>query len=485
MLAANANRNVFRIATFHHGSEFERIIVALGSQATFIERIPVTDNRHMRKWVQQLDKYIDAVVPPEYMSLAGVSDDDGDFVTSARAAAAQVRDESMRSAQKREEEALDRFAGNRRDPSGQPAYDDEKRATSRFSRMERPEGAPQTRASATYEQPPQPQRPYQTYSAEPADGYTRPNRPGTYRSTLDYDTPGTAYGSARQQYDSYTGERQYSSGGAPQYSSNAGAQPYAPNGPQRPYGADAGAQQYAPAGAQQGYASADTSRQYSTQNAPQREAAAQPVFDSTEYMRRPRKPVPRETESVISSLDLHGVLLNAVLVDGSFLRYALERQAFFFFFYMHWVRRGMLVYVSDASVNQATMNELQFARINPDALRTRDKASRDSRASRIKTADIVFDNCEGFIEDTADMDLSNKLLVCDSIRPEQFSILNSRHLSRIAVLTPDVDERFVTMAELEAMIALYMRREPREVNTSDWVRLMGNFKLKQEIFRLD
>ena len=66
-----------------------------------------------------------------------------------------------------------------------------------------------------------------------------------------------------------------------------------------------------------------------------------------------RRPLPKPIEAVVNSLGLDGVLLNAGLVDGSFLRYVLERRIIFAAWRRGWINKRTRAYVADASVSQA------------------------------------------------------------------------------------------------------------------------------------
>ena len=114
MLAGNEGRLVRRVTSFYDGDRFERDLVSISGVTTYVERIPATDQRTMRAWVLQLDRYVDAFTPPYYTALAGVNDEDGEELRSARAQAAEMRDESRRADEQRESEELDRLAAEAR-----------------------------------------------------------------------------------------------------------------------------------------------------------------------------------------------------------------------------------------------------------------------------------------------------------------------------------------------------------------------------------
>ena len=108
-LTGNECKLVRRVVSFHGGDAFERDLVSISGVTTCIERIPAPDQRTMRAWVMQLDRYIDMITPPRYTALAGINDDDGEELHSRRAQAAEMRDEARRADEAREEEELDRL----------------------------------------------------------------------------------------------------------------------------------------------------------------------------------------------------------------------------------------------------------------------------------------------------------------------------------------------------------------------------------------
>ena len=198
--------------------------------------------------------------------------------------------------------------------------------------------------------------------------------------------------------------------------------------------------------------------------------------------------MPKPIEAVVNSLGLDGVLLNAGLVDGSFLRYVLERRIIFAAWRRGWINKRTRAYVADASVSQATMAELQLAGVKTDALRTRDSASAARRAQKIEQANVLFESVDGLLEDAraqgTRLNLSGKLLICDTIRAEQIEPLRALGLSRVAVFTPMPEETYVSTAELEAMLSFIFGREPRYLHITDWEKLLDDAQLRQEMFPL-
>ena len=82
------------------------------------------------------------------------------------------------------------------------------------------------------------------------------------------------------------------------------------------------------------------------------------------------------------------------------------------------------------------------------------------------------------------LNLSGKLLICDTIRAEQIEPLRALGLSRVAVFTPMPEETYVSTAELEAMLSFIFGREPRYLHITDWEKLLDDAQLRQEMFPL-
>lgn len=413
MLAGNEGKLVRRVVSFHDGDAFERDLVSISGVTTCIERIPVADQRAMRAWVMQLDRYVDAITPPYYTALAGVNDDDGDELSSMRAQTAQMRDEARREDERREEEELDRLAAEGRRRSGrEPEPQPDARAPRRsFSRVDTGEDA----------------RPEQRSYEREDEGYVRSAGRDRYSTMRNSDMGGD--------------ERRVDAGQRMTYEGTRHMQTSAPI------------------------------------NAP-----------AVEPPRPRRRAVPKSTESVISSLGLDGAMLCSMLTDGSFLRYVLERRMIFATWRRGWINKRTRAYVADASVSQATVAELQLAGVRMDALRTRDSVSASRRAQRIAQADVIFDSARGLIEDAgapdARLDLSGKLLVCDSLRDRQAEELRHMGLRRVAVFTPRPEGAYVSTAELEAMLSFVFDREPRYLHLTDWEKLLDDARLYQDMFAL-
>ena len=411
-LTGNEGKLVRRVVSFHGGDAFERDLVSISGVTTCIERIPAPDQRTMRAWVMQLDRYIDMITPPRYTALAGINDDDGEELHSRRAQAAEMRDEARRADEAREEEELDRLAAEGRRHSGreEPRAPETAREQPRrsFSRMDT--GAqPEQRAAQSDEE----------------GSYVRPASRDT-RSALrnsEEDERGAGRPDAAERL-TYESTRR------------------APEGPAAP-------------------------------------SAPEPT--------RPRpRPQPRSAESVINSLGLDGALLCAGIADGSFLRYVLERRMIFAAWRRGWINKRTRAYVADASVSQATVAELQLAGVHIDALRTRESGTSAKRAQKIAQADAIFDSAEGLLSDAREgrLDLSGKLLVCDTLRPRQAEELRSLGLWRVAVFTPRPEDAYVSTAELEAMLSFVAEREPRSLHVTDWEKLLNDGRLYQEMFAL-
>ncbi len=424
MLAGNEGGLVRRVTSFYSGGRFERDLVSISGVTTYVERIPAPDQRTMRAWVLQLDRYVDAFTPPYYTALAGVGDEDGEELRSARAQAAELRDESRRADEQRESEELDRLAAEARDrrrsaerAAGRPEPPRERAperapAAGSFSRVDT--GAAEARDAA----PPR----------DDFDGYVRPGA--------------RAYGGRNSERE---GARDYEDDAARRLT----------------YESTRAGRSGEPAG------HADE---------PARPAAPR------------RRPVPKSTEAVIGKLGLDGVLFNAALVDGSFLRYVLERRIFFSAWRRGWINKHTRAYVADASVSQATMAELRLAGVKTDALRTRDSANAARRLQKIEQANVLFESVNGLLSDarsvSMQLNLSGKLLVCDTIRAEQIEPLRALGLSRVAAFTPLPEETYVSTAELEAMLSFVFGREPRYLHITDWEKLLDDARLRQEMFPL-
>ena len=152
-----------------------------------------------------------------------------------------------------------------------------------------------------------------------------------------------------------------------------------------------------------------------------------------------------------------------------------------------WINKRTRAYVADASVSQATVAELQLAQVRMDALKKRDTVSSMKRAQKISQADVIFDSVEGVLEDVGAQgagSLTDKLLVCDTITPDQVEQLQKLGLKRVVVFTPMPNETYVTTAELEAMLSFVAGREPRYLHITDWEKLLDGAGLKQEMFSL-
>lgn len=438
MLAGNEGRLVRRVTSFYDGDRFERDLVSISGVTTYVERIPATDQRTMRAWVLQLDRYVDAFTPPYYTALAGVNDEDGEELRSARAQAAELRDESRRADEQRESEELDRLAAEARsrrlsaeraqgraEPPHSNAQEPERAYGGSYSRVDTGAG----RADAAREQG----APRVDGAAREDDAYVRPSERSRYgaRSQTGREYDGDA--TRRLTYDS----------------------------PRSNYGRDG---------------------EYAAERA--QSQPAQPVQPASPR----RRPLPKPIEAVVNSLGLDGVLLNAGLVDGSFLRYVLERRIIFAAWRRGWINKRTRAYVADASVSQATMAELQLAGVKTDALRTRDSASAARRAQKIEQANVLFESVDGLLEDAraqgTRLNLSGKLLICDTIRAEQIEPLRALGLSRVAVFTPMPEETYVSTAELEAMLSFIFGREPRYLHITDWEKLLDDAQLRQEMFPL-
>ncbi|MGN0741177.1 MAG: hypothetical protein ACI4L8_00905 [Candidatus Fimadaptatus sp.] len=400
-----------RVVSFHGGDAFERDLVSISGVTTCIERIPAPDQRTMRAWVMQLDRYIDMITPPRYTALAGISDDDGEELHSMRAQAAEMRDEARRADEAREEEELDRLAaeGRRRSGRDEPRAPEATREQLRrsFSRMDT--GAPTEQRAA------------------------RNNEEGSYVRPAARDTRSAMRNSEEDE-----------------------------RGAGRP---DA----------------AERLTYESTRRAPEGPAPSAPEPP------RPRpRPQPRSAESVINSLGLDGALLCAGIADGSFLRYVLERRMIFAAWRRGWINKRTRAYVADASVSQATVAELQLAGVHIDALRTRESGTAAKRAQKIAQADAIFDSAEGLLSDAREgrLDLSGKLLVCDTLRSRQAEELRSLGLWRVAVFTPRPEDTYVSTAELEAMLSFVAESESRSLHVTDWEKLLNDGRLYQEMFAL-
>ncbi len=424
MLAGNEDKLVRRVVSFYTGDTFERDIVSISGVTTCIERIPAPDQRTMRAWVMQLDRYVDVFTPPYFTALAGVIDDDGDELHSQRDRTAEMKEEARKADEKREEDELDRLAAEGRRKSGreedipreaphaQPSYRS-------FSRVDTGEAlnssdAPQTSARGGWEE----------------DAYVRPSEQNR---------------SVQRNSD----ERDYE---------------------RRP--ADAGTRSTyestrKPRGAQE------------SRIEPQKPEPTKPP--------KKVKPIPKSTEAVIRSLGLDGALMRAGIADGSFLRGTLERRAMFGAWRRGWINKRTRIYVADSSVSQAVMTELRLMKVRNDAFRTRDSVSASKRAQKIAEADVLFDSVEGILEDAGTLGangLKDKLLVCDTITADQVDKLDQMGLRRVAVFTPMPNETYVTTAELEAMLSFVDGRDPRSIKETDWGKLLDGAGLKQEMFSL-
>lgn len=417
MLAGNEGKLVRRVVSFHDGDAFERDLVSISGVTTCIERIPVADQRAMRAWVMQLDRYVDAITPPYYTALAGVSDDDGGELSSMRAQTAQMRDEARREDERREEEELDRLAAEGRRRSGrEPEPPLRERAPRRsFSRVD------------TGEDMREDARPEQRGYEREDEGYVRSAGRDRYSAMRNSDMGGDERRVDAGQRMTYEGTRQMQN------------------------------------------------------SAPMSAPAVEPPKPR-------RRAIPKSTESVINSLGLDGAMLCSMLTDGSFLRYVLERRMIFATWRRGWINKRTRAYVADASVSQATVAELQLAGVRMDALRTHDSVSASRRAQKIAQADVIFDSAQGLIEDAgapdARVDLSGKLLVCDSLRDRQAEELRRMGLRRVAVFTPRPEGAYVSTAELEAMLSFVFDREPRYLHLTDWEKLLDDARLYQDMFAL-
>lgn len=226
---------------------------------------------------------------------------------------------------------------------------------------------------------------------------------------------------------------------------------------------------------------------YESTRKPRGEEQPRPEPAQSELPKQRKRPVPKSTESVINDLGLDGALLCAGIADGSFLRYVLERRAMFGAWRRGWINKRTRAYVADASVSQASVAELQLARVRMDALKKRDNVSSMKRAQKISQADVIFDSVEGVLEDVGAQgagSLTDKLLVCDTITPDQVEQLQKLGLKRVVVFTPMPNETYVTTAELEAMLSFVAGREPRYLHITDWEKLLDGAGLKQEMFSL-
>ena len=226
---------------------------------------------------------------------------------------------------------------------------------------------------------------------------------------------------------------------------------------------------------------------YESTRKPRGEEQSRPEPAQSEPPKPRKRPAPKSTESVINRLGLDGALLCAGIADGSFLRYVLERRAMFGAWRRGWINKRTRAYVADASVSQATVAELQLAQVRMDALKKRDTVSSMKRAQKISQADVIFDSAEGVLEDVGAQgagSLTDKLLVCDTITPDQVEKLQKLGLKRVVVFTPMPNETYVTTAELEAMLSFVAGREPRYLHITDWEKLLDGAGLKQEMFSL-
>lgn len=420
MLAGNEEKLVRRVVSFHTGDAFERDIVSISGVTTCIERIPAPDPRTMRAWVMQLDRYVDVITPPYYTALAGVNDDDGDELHSVRDKTAEMRDEARRADEKREQEELDRLAEEGRRRSGREVA------------PERGEERAQSRSSFSR-----------------VDTGESASRSDARANVRDWDEDGYVRPSERQaRYASRNSEERDYSGRT----------------------ADAGARST-----------------YESTRKPRGEEQPRPEPAQSEPPKPRKRPTPKSTESVINRLGLDGALLCAGIADGSFLRYVLERRAMFGAWRRGWINKRTRAYVADASVSQATVAELQLAQVRMDALKKRDTVSSMKRAQKISQADVIFDSAEGVLEDVGAQgagSLTDKLLVCDTITPDQVEQLQKLGLKRVVVFTPMPNETYVTTAELEAMLSFVAGREPRYLHITDWEKLLDGAGLKQEMFSL-
>lgn len=439
MLTEDDEKLVRRVTSFYYGDNFERDMVSVSGVTTYIERIPITEARTMRAWVMQLDKYVDVFTPPYYMALAGINDDDGDSLSSARVQAAEIREESRRADEQRESDELDRFAaeGRRRRGASEPQ-------DRREEAPERPREAQQRYHIGPFSRVDTGEKPIhieeRAISDEVTDGYFRPgDRTGRYggryngrnseggRNSLGSDNPDAA---RRLTY-----ETTYDHYGASE--------------------ADAGASH-----------------------------SRKPEKPTSTF----RHPTPRSTQSVINALGLDGVMLNAQLADGSFLRYVLERRIIFAAWRRGWINKRTRAYVADASVSQAAMAELKLAGVKTDALRTRDSASAARRIQKIEQASVIFESVDGLMSDVQEqggrLSLDGKLLICDTMRAEQFKPLRAMGLSKVAVMTPMPEDTYLSTAELEAILSFVAAHEPRYLHITDWERLLDAANLRQEMFSL-
>lgn len=423
MLAGNEDKLVRRVVSFYTGDTFERDIVSISGVTTCIERIPAPDQRTMRAWVMQLDRYVDVFTPPYFTALAGVIDEDGDELHSLRDRTAEMKEEARKADEKREEDELDRLAAEGRRKSGRE--DDTPREAPRTQSTRRSFSRVDTGDESTSDAPQN-----ATKRAWDEDAYVRPSE---YNRTAQRN-------SDERDFDGRVAD----AGTRSTYESTR-----KPRGAQEPH------------------------------VEPQRPEPPKP--------QKRAKPIPKSTEAVIKTLGLDGALLRAGIADGSFLRSTLERRAMFGAWRRGWINKRTRAYVADSSVSQAVMTELGFMRVRNDAFRTRDSVSSAKRAQKIAEADVLFDTVEGILEDAQTLgahSLKDKVLVCDTITADQVDRLDQMGLRRVVVFTPMPNETFVTTAELEAMLSFVDGRDPRSIKEVDWGKLLDGAGLKQEMFSL-